>query len=90
MKPKTSKSGVKPSRKTRRRPVKFDWLDTLDAVDERCHGLEAVAGLLEACGQLQGTEPLDAVLVSEAGILMLRELKAMQALLKTVWKEMAR
>jgi hypothetical protein len=87
---KPSTSRLTPPRKNRRCPVKFNWLATLDAVDERCLGLAAVARLLEACGQRRGAGPLDAALVSDAGTLMLRELEAMRELLKTVWKEMAR
>jgi hypothetical protein len=87
---KPSTSRLTPSRKNRRCPVKFNWLAALDAVDERCLGLRAVARLLEASGHRQGAGPLDAVLVSEAGTLMLRELAALQVLLKKAWKEMAR
>jgi hypothetical protein len=80
---KSLKRGLTPSRKKAHRPAKFDALDALDAVHGRCHGLAAVAGLLEAQG---GTEPLDATLVRDTGTLMRRELEAIQALLETVWK----
>ena len=90
---KTLKKGLDAFPKNHRRAPrqsKFNWLAALDAVDERCLGLRAVARLLEASGHRQGAGPLDAALVSEAGTLMLRELAALRELLKTVWKEMAR
>ena len=79
------KRRVRPSSKARRRPVKFDWLDTLDAVHERCRAITTLAGLLEACG-----EPLEPELTARTGLLVGREAKQIQTLLKMAWREASR
>jgi len=86
-----------PSRKTRlrrlrqsRRLAESRRLDALDEMSTRCRRAIALASLLEACGQSPGAEPLAADMVTEVGGLIRVEVRAMQALLKTFWREAAR
>ena len=88
---KIRKSGLTPSRKTRRRsaarragPGRMDCLDALAA--HHAH-IAALAGLLEACGDTSQGEPLERKLVGDTGNLILREVWAAKALLQAVWKE---
>ena len=85
MKTKTSKSGVTPTRKTRRL-AESRRLAALDEINARCKHAITLAELLEAHGSGMGAEPLEAETVRGAGELILVEVRAMQALLATVWK----
>ena len=90
---KQSSSRLTPSRKNRRhqsrqarRLAESRRLDALDEMSTRCRRAIALASLLEACGQSPGAEPLAASVVTGAGELIRVEVRAMQALLATVWK----
>jgi hypothetical protein len=92
MQPHSSKKHLTPSRKSRPhtsrpslRRFKANWLDTLDAVNERCLTITTLAGLLEACG-----EPLEPKLMARTGLLVGREARQIRTLLETAWREAAR
>jgi hypothetical protein len=94
---KQSSSRLTPSRKNRRHQLRQVWrlaearrLDALDEMSTRCRRAIALAGLLEACGQQPGAEPLAADMVTEVGGLIRVEVRAMQALFKTLWREAVR
>jgi len=93
---KTLKTNLTPSRKNRRhqsrqarRLAESRRLDALDEMSTRCRRAIALASLLEACGQSPGAEPLAADMVTEVGGLIRVEVRAMQALLETFWREAA-
>jgi hypothetical protein len=93
---KSLKRGLTPSRKNRRhqsrqarRLAESRRLDALDEMSTRCRRAIALASLLEACGQSPGAEPLAADMVTEVGGLIRVEVRAMQALLETFWREAA-
>jgi hypothetical protein len=94
---KTSETSLTPSRKTRlrqlrqaRRQARSRRIDAFDEINVRCQRALALAGLLEACGKHPQAEPLEAAMVTEVGFLILVEVRAMAALLKTVWQELPR
>ena len=94
---KQSSSRLTPSRKTRRRLsrqarrlAKSRRIDAFDEISSRCKRAIALAGLLEDCGKHPQAEPLEAAIVTEVGFLILVEVRAMEALLKTVWQELPR
>ena len=91
---KSSETDLTPSRKIRRRRLRQDRrlakshrLDALDEISTRCKRAIALAGLLEASGKHPQAEPLAAAMVTEVGFLILVEVRAMEALLKTFWQE---
>jgi hypothetical protein len=93
---KQSSSRLTPSRKNRRhqsrqarRLAESRRLDALDEMSARCRRAIALASLLEACGQSPEAEPLAADMVTEVGGLIRVEIRAMQALLETFWREAA-
>ena len=86
---KTLKTGLTASRRKARRPAMFDRHAALDEMSVRCRRAIALAELLEACGRCAGAEPLEASVVTGAGELILVEIRAMRALLKTFWREEA-
>ncbi len=83
---KQSQTGLTGSRKIRRL-AKSRRLDALDEISTRCKRAIALAGLLEASGKHPQAEPLA---VTEVGFLILMEVRAMEALLKTIWPEATR
>jgi len=86
---KTSSSRLTPLRKTRR-PARSRRLDVLDEINTRCKRAVTLAEMLAACGRCEGAEPLEAAMVAGAGELILVEIRALRALLETVWREAAR
>ena len=78
---KQSTSHLTVSRKTRCRAARPDvaWWDILD---DHCHNLATLAGLLAA-----SDETLDPDLASSTGYLLDREIRQMQAALAAAWKE---
>lgn len=83
---KPSSSRLTPSGRKRLRRSRPDLLDLLDALNERCRNIGALAGLLEACGQPPDAPPLAVALVSQAGTLIERETQVMKALLAAAAK----
>ena len=92
---KQSSSRLTPLRKNRRhrlrqsrRLAEFRRLDALDEISTRCQRAITLAGLLEACGRSRsrtaGGDGGDG-----AGGLIRVEIRAMEALLKTFWREAA-
>jgi hypothetical protein len=76
-----SRKRIFPGRAKHRRPQpkrQPAWLDTLDAIDERCHRIETMAGLLRACGD---PEEMSVRLAASAGAFMADDLRQVKALL---------
>lgn len=73
--PKTAK---RPRQAAAFRPLGKDWLDTLDAANERFVRIETLAGLLNAC---DNTGVLDARLAARAGCFIEEELLQVRKLL---------
>jgi hypothetical protein len=90
---KSFKSSLTGSRKKRVRPYRSRrqpqpkpataWIDTLDAIDERCHRIETMAGLLRACDE---PEEMNARLAARAGGFMADDLREVKALLAGLGK----
>jgi hypothetical protein len=66
------------SPKTAKRPFSKEWLDTLDAIDERCARIETMAGLLRACDE---PEEMTVKLAASAGAFMADDLREIKGLL---------
>jgi hypothetical protein len=77
------KKGVRPSRPKCRPQSKTDWLDTLDAVNERCDRIETLAGLLNACDDPQSLSP---ELAARAGYFIEEDLRQVKELLAELGK----
>jgi hypothetical protein len=86
---KQSQTGLTGSRKIRRL-AESRRLNALDEMSARCKRAITLAGLLEASGKHPQAEPLAAAMVTEVGFLILVEVRAMEALLKTIWPEATR
>ncbi len=69
--PGTAKRRPQPKRPT-------GWLDTLDAIDERCARIETMAGLLRACDD---PEEMTVKLAAQAGAFMADDLREVKGLL---------
>ena len=92
---KTSESRLTGSRRKRVRPAraprrpqskrKADWVDALDAIDERCRRIETLAGLLNACGE---PEVMDARLAARAGSFIEDDLRQVKELLAVLGRGM--
>jgi hypothetical protein len=78
--PKTAK---RPRRAAASRPPGKDWLDALDAIDERCARIETMAGLLRACDE---PEEMNVKLAAQAGAFMADDLREVKALLAELGK----
>ena len=79
------KKPVRPSRsrpQRRRQPKsQTDRLDALDGLRLRCESLTALAGLLEACGDHRGGQPLERDIIGHTGSLIRREVEQAGVLL---------
>jgi hypothetical protein len=77
---------VRPARAPRRPQSKRQpaWLDTLDAVNERCNRIETLAGLLRACEE---PEEMNARLAARAGGFIADDLRQVKELLDGLQKE---
>jgi len=60
-----------------------DWLDTLDAIDERYHRIETMAGLLRACDD---PEEMTVKLAASAGAFIADDLREVKGLLAGIGK----
>jgi len=82
---KSSRTHLTASRKKRVRPSRpksqTDRLDALDGLRLRCENLTALAGLLEACGEHRGGQPLERDIIGHTGSLIRREVEQAGALL---------
>jgi hypothetical protein len=76
---------VRPARAPRRPPSKrkIAWLDTLDAMNERCARIETMAGLLRACDE---PERMHARLAARAGGFIADDLRRVKELLAGLGK----
>jgi hypothetical protein len=82
--PRTSpKTAKRPRQAPAFRPPGKDWLDTLDAIDERCARIETMAGLLRACDD---PEEMTVKLAAQAGAFMADDLREVKGLLAALGK----